>query len=386
MPLSIAITTVLVVSLTRATPQSGRSSGADRLPALTGLRFVAATAVFANHAGLESVFRSDTANFVLAGATASLAQAAVAFFFMLSGFVLTWSARPDDTPGHFWRRRAAKVLPNHVVTWTAGLLLMLAVSEPVPLGHVLPSLGLVQAWIPVIPIIEGTNGPSWSLACEALFYLSFPFLAPLIARIRPERLWLASGGLCLGIIVVPFISLLLPYEPTLFGLPAPFWRVWFTVFLPPVRLLDFALGIVIARIVLSGRWPRIRPVVAVLAGVLAWGVSLALPVPFGLIAPFVVPLMLLLGSCCQLRTALGGPTMVRLGELSFAFYLVHWLVLHYAHVALGGGQYSASAAVGFLVAAFVVTLVLSSLLNHVVERPAMRRLGRPKSPTLQEDR
>jgi peptidoglycan/LPS O-acetylase OafA/YrhL len=374
----------MIVSLPRALPPAGVRSRADRLPALTGLRFVAALAVFVHHAGLESVFRSGTVNFVLAGATAGLAQAAVAFFFMLSGFVLTWSARADDTRGRFWRRRAAKILPNHVVTWTAGLLLMLAASEPIRLGHVLPSLGVVHAWIPSIPVLQGTNGPSWSLACEALFYLSFPFLAPLVARIRPERLWWWCGGLGLGIIAVPFVALVLPPEPTLFGLPAPFWRVWFTIFLPPVRLLDFVLGIVIARIVLAGRWPSIRPLAAVLAVVPAWAVSLALPVPFGLIAPFVVPLVLLLGSCCGLRTALAGPAMVRLGELSFAFYLVHWLVLHYAHVALGGGQWSPPVALGFLLGAFAVTLGLSWLLHQVVERPAMRHLSRPRSAAPQD--
>jgi peptidoglycan/LPS O-acetylase OafA/YrhL len=374
------------VLLTRAQPQVARPSRAGRLPALTGLRFVAATAVFANHAGLEGVFRSGTVNFVLAGATASLAEAAVAFFFMLSGFVLTWSARPGDPARSFWRRRAAKILPNHLVTWTAGLLLMLAASEPVSPGHVLPSLGLVQAWIPSMPVLQGTDGPNWSLACEAVFYLSFPFLAPLIARIRPERLWPWAVGLCLGIVAVPFGSLALPAEPTLFGLPAPFWRVWFTVFLPPVRLLDFALGIVLARIVLAGRWPRVRPVVAVLTVLLAWGVSLVLPVPFDLIAPFAVPLVLVLGSCCGLRTALGGATMVRLGELSFAFYLVHWLVLHYTHLALGGGRWSAPVAIGFLIAAFVTTLGLSWLLHHLVERPAMRHLSRPRSPALREER
>src|SRR5919205_2887395 len=97
----------------------------SRLPTLTGLRFVAAAVVFANHAGLESVFASDIANFLLTGVTASAAEGAVAFFFMLSGFVLTWSDRPGDRPARFWRRRAVKVLPNHVVTWTAGLALML---------------------------------------------------------------------------------------------------------------------------------------------------------------------------------------------------------------------------------------------------------------------
>src|SRR4051794_13817969 len=100
----------MLVSLTRAAPQPGIAPRADRLPALTELRFLSAAAVFVNHAGLESGFRSGVLNFVLAGVPASLAEAAVAFFFMLSGFVLTWSARADDTPVLFWRRRAAKIL------------------------------------------------------------------------------------------------------------------------------------------------------------------------------------------------------------------------------------------------------------------------------------
>jgi peptidoglycan/LPS O-acetylase OafA/YrhL len=40
----------------------------------------------------------------------------VSFFFVLSGFVLTWSARPDDIATGFWRRRIARIYPVHLVT------------------------------------------------------------------------------------------------------------------------------------------------------------------------------------------------------------------------------------------------------------------------------
>jgi peptidoglycan/LPS O-acetylase OafA/YrhL len=354
-----------------------------RLDSLTGLRFVAALAVFADHAGLETVFRSHTVNFLLVGLTASLAEAAVGFFFMLSGFVLTWSARPGDASTAFWRRRAAKILPNHVITWTAGLLLLVASGTRFRLPDMIPSLLLVHSWIPSIPVIEGTDGPNWSLACEALFYLSFPLAARLMGRIPADRLWRWAAGAVAGIMVVPFVALVLPYQPTLFGLPLPFWRFWFTIFLPPVRLLDFVLGILLARIVISGRWRpvRLRWVIGALAA--AWLVSLALPVPFDFMLPFAGPLVLLLGTGASADitgrgSVFGRRWFVWLGEISFAFYLVHWLVLHFLHLALGGGAWGAPAAVAFVIAALALTLLLSAALYSFVERPVMRRWGRSR--------
>ncbi len=358
-----------------------------RLHSLTGLRFVAALAVFIDHSGLETVFRSHTVNFLLVGLTASLAEAAVGFFFMLSGFVLTWSARAGDTGASFWRRRAAKILPNHVITWTAGLLLLIASSTGFDPAAMLPSLFLVHGWVPDVAVIQGTDGPNWSLACEALFYLSFPVALPIINQVPADRLWRWAGGVGAGIIAVPFVSLLLPYHPTLFGLPLPFWRFWFTIFLPPMRMLDFVLGILLARIVITGCWRPVRLRWTIMAFAAAWLVSLALPVPFDFLAPFVLPLALVLGAGAVVditgrRTVFARRWFVWLGEVSYAFYLLHWLVLHYLHVALGGRRWSAPQGVLFLIAALALALALSTLLYTLVERPVVRweraapRLGR----------
>jgi peptidoglycan/LPS O-acetylase OafA/YrhL len=73
--------------------------------------------VFANHSGPETVFTSSTVNFLITGLTISIGEGALSYFFMLSGFVLTWSAWPGDRPaGPPPRGRA----PNYLVTWTAG--------------------------------------------------------------------------------------------------------------------------------------------------------------------------------------------------------------------------------------------------------------------------
>ncbi|GAA4703492.1 hypothetical protein Prum_021140 [Phytohabitans rumicis] len=350
---------------------------------LAGIRVLPALLVFTNHAGLQGVFTNETVNFLIVGLTAAIGEAALSLFFMLSGFVLAWSARPGDRAGRFYRRRLVKIYPNHVVVGAVCLVLLVVTGGVATAGTVLPSLFLVQAWVPSVPVLSGINGPSWSLSCELLFYLLFPVLLRLVGRIRPERLWWWVAGLGAGIASLPFLSLLLPYEPTLFGLPVPFYRFWFAVFFPPVRVLDFVIGIVLARILAEGRWPAVRPrvVLAVLAG--CWAVALALPVPFNFVGPFVVPVILILGTAAAWdadgrRSWMSSPLMVRLGDLSFPFYLLHWPVLHYGHMAVGTGSWSPPVAIAFLIAALATTVGLAWLLATLVERPAIRRWSDPR--------
>ncbi|MGW3040645.1 hypothetical protein ACWC9T_11510 [Kitasatospora sp. NPDC001159] len=87
------------------------------------------------------------------------------------------------------------------------------------------------------------------------------------------------------------------------------------------------------------------------------------------------------------RTALNHRIVVRLGELSFAFYLLHNLVLKHGRLAMGGVEkdgdlvgpnYGMSAGLALIVAAFLLSLLLAWVLNVLVERPAMRRWSGPR--------
>lgn len=49
------------------------------------------------------------------GSGAGLGHYGVAFFFVLSGFVLTWSAKPTTTMPTFWWRRFARIYPASFV-------------------------------------------------------------------------------------------------------------------------------------------------------------------------------------------------------------------------------------------------------------------------------
>jgi peptidoglycan/LPS O-acetylase OafA/YrhL len=92
------------------------------------MRFIAALMVFAFHVSLEGVFADKPVGDGYYTAVNKFGFAGVSFFFILSGFVLTWSARETDTARRFWRRRLVKIYPNHVVTWAAAAVLMLALG------------------------------------------------------------------------------------------------------------------------------------------------------------------------------------------------------------------------------------------------------------------
>lgn len=373
----------------------GARTGSSRLPSLTGMRFIAAFLVFFCHSSMQMFYTDSGVTEVTTRLGIGAGWLGVAFFFMLSGFVLTYSARPADRPTGFWRRRLVKIYPNHFVVWSAAVLLALLPGQPaedgVTAAKVLPSLFLIHSWVPDIEVFNALHVPSWSLSCELLFYLAFPWLLKLVKRIRPGRLWFWAGGVVALIMLVPLLSqAFLPENPQMPWFPMSMWDYWAVYTAPPVRLLEFVLGVLMARIVLTGQWPGLRlgPACLLLAlgCVVQW---LLVPSPWAMVAPAAVPLALVIAAGAtadlRLRTGrLGSRPMIRLGEISFALYLVHFLVLYYGHLVIGTGvSFATVPAVGIQLVLFVLTLVLAWLLYTVVERPAMRRWG---SPHLTPDR
>ncbi|MFD0449248.1 acyltransferase family protein [Streptomyces indonesiensis] len=69
------------------------ASRPSRLPTLTGMRFVASLMVFVCHAFTYGIFTDKELEGNLITYVAKLGFVGVGFFFILSGFVLTWSAR-----------------------------------------------------------------------------------------------------------------------------------------------------------------------------------------------------------------------------------------------------------------------------------------------------
>ncbi|MFD9728008.1 acyltransferase family protein [Streptomyces sp. NPDC059072] len=360
---------------------------ASRLPSLTGLRFIAALLVFAFHTTWQTRFIGGSAGQTLGDVFDHAGFYGVSFFFVLSGFVLTWSARPDDTAPRVWRRRLAKIYPNHLVTFVLAAVVMLVAADPFTAKGTLANLFLVQAWFPDITVPNTMNAVSWSLSVELFFYLSFPFLLRVLNRVPVARLWPLAATLGAFTVIAPLVG---RYAVT--GTPLPFIsdgslsfeQIWFVYFFPPVRALEFLLGMVAARLVLAGAWPRIGLAPAALIAVGGYAVNSLVPYLYGIAgtaALWLTPLVAAAavsddtGSPSPLR----GRVLVRLGELSFAFYMVHGLVVTYGHRRLvAGSDLPAAAGAGLLLLALLVSLGLAHALFTWVETPAVRRLGAPR--------
>ncbi len=251
----------------------------SRLPSLTGMRWWAALAVFVLHTLVflptfpfyASEWYDDLARWVPMQVGAS----GVAFFFVLSGFIMYWTRRPRDTARGFIWRRVRKIYPTHIV---AVLILLLVL--PVPLGRAetwVPCLLLIQTWWPDWTTLGGLNVPAWSLASEMLFYLLFPFVVPWVDRIRERWVPHAIAVLFAGIALLHTafylwadgykgIDNLYGARPQLPPAPdrtpeyeihgAPVWFAqdyigyadhgyWLSYYFPVARLPEFFLGVLV---------------------------------------------------------------------------------------------------------------------------------------------
>jgi mycarose O-acyltransferase len=355
-----------------------------RLPSLTGLRFVAAAMVLCFHVSYEGLFASAHTQDTYSRIVGQAGFSGVSFFFILSGFVLTVSARRRGLLG-FLRRRACKIYPNHLVIFVAAVLLILAAGKAVQTGPAVAQAFLVQAWVPRPEYLLNVNNVSWSLCCEVLFYLAFPLLYRLVGRVQASWLWPSAIAVTAGAFALPLIAAaVLPGTPAWGNASGGLYRFWFVYMFPPARLLDFVLGILLARILIEGRRIPLRLGGAVALAVAAYALAPLFSGSFFLVAVTLLPLGLLILAAAA-EDADGRPTwmskrvMVRLGELSFAFYLWHWLVLSYGHQFIGQGQ-ALNTPLAFALVALLaaITLSLSWLTFTFVESPVMRRFASPR--------
>jgi peptidoglycan/LPS O-acetylase OafA/YrhL/4-amino-4-deoxy-L-arabinose transferase-like glycosyltransferase len=340
-----------------------RKTGA--LDSLTTARFPAALVVVLLHSALLLHHQlprvDDWTRLVRAGSTG------VSFFFLLSGFVLTWSSRAEDVARRFYQRRAARVLPLHVLAWLLTVLVYLWVGAATPLGPAVASLLLVHAWVPSQRYFGAINTPAWSLSCELFFYALFPVVLPRLRRLSPR----GQLRLAVALLGVPVLGAVLLPLPRSSG-------QWLVVDAPFTRLAEFVLGALIALAVRRGapRVPLWAATGAVLASLAA--VDVIDDVRLSVVVP-LLPLAALLAAMAQAELAGGARllvrrTGVRLGQWSFALLLVLWQPPD-AAAHLHPAPFS-SAAAGFTAVAVVVAVAvgLSGLLFTYVERPLERRL------------
>jgi peptidoglycan/LPS O-acetylase OafA/YrhL len=344
-----------------AMPPSEGSTGArprSSLPALTGVRFFAAMQVVAFHFGAGFARRH--------GFSAPVQHlldngwVAVALFFILSGFILSYTYSHNITGrgsrARFWVARFARIYPVYLLS----LLLDIPFTEAT-LPNKLAVLTMVQCWNPLRSWWSGAwNLPTWTLSCEAFFYLAFPFLLPAIQKVSNRIL----QGMAIALL------LLIVFGHTMTNWPAA-WLHTLWIPLPLLRLPEFLLGIAAGTLFLRNYRLSFGSVTATVTIAAILFIELTITGPW--ISLLVLPYILLIYSLAQEQgfwaRILNAPALVFLGGASYAIYLLQMPVRSWTHVFLSGNHRIDG------VDAFLSPLILigfSCLVFRYLEEPTRR--------------
>ncbi|MEV7418370.1 acyltransferase [Streptomyces sp. NPDC089919] len=349
-----------------------------RLDCLTSLRFFAALGVFLHHfTGIGDKTGYGTAPLVFP--YSQMAAQGVTFFFVLSGFVLTWTHKPEQSAGAFYWRRIARIWPATLVTAVPAYLVFYVMAhQRTHWGSLVSSLFLVQNWFPNSrPSLPG-NPVTWTLSVELLFYALFPFAARFLVRLRTRSLVvLTAAGLASMVLVSNLAG---AHHPAAFA-------AWIAR-TPPYHLPEFLVGITLAVAVRRGWRPRLHPAVPLLAlaaytyAYYRWiprlsdtwsqqaGYSLR---PVIAVLAALVMLAFVQREIAGRRGLLNRPALVNLGVWSYCFYLIHHTVSRWATYEFGRTADNDGALFAFLGMGLVIT-VLAWATHRYVEEPANRWL------------
>lgn len=291
------------------------------MPALQSLRFLCVMFVLLHHA---YPCTSD-----VAGHTAMvLTEGSVAFFFVLSGYVLSMSYGKRFQDGTTnWRAfmgsRLRKLYPLHVfclILYVLTIIRHLSMLDPLTLFS---SLFLVQSWVPIHDVYYGGNAVAWFLSSLLFCYALFPFLYRLLfcGNRRARSIVMLVGVLLYGLLLV------LCTDVEAYVYVAPYARV-----------ADFAVGIAMARWMTSQSACTLRTTYTYKILALLFIVCTIIAYPN--VPASVRVCSIYWPTCLALIRVYGVPSPIDehpcffrralrwMGNLSFPFYMIHILAMN----------------------------------------------------------
>lgn len=345
-----------------------------RIDALTSLRFFAAAAVFLHHSDFlqrtSSTYFQNAFNWFFEGFSG------VQFFYVLSGFVISYSFTDGDFRT-FLFHRAARIFPIHWLTLVVATLLYGAFFVEPPqavLSHFVANVLLVQSFIADPAYYFSLNGVSWSISDEMFFYVAFCGLA-----LMPTRAAMALWG---AILVVILFNIMAASKGTVD-------RTWLLYVNPFFRLLDFLTGVLLFRAFKAFRLNIYRgpgtaleiSSLVVLALFVIVAVSSGVPLVWRWDLYYVPPMALVLFVFAHQAGAISEflqkRWLVLLGDASFALYMTHQIligmVFHYVNPQSFTSSLEILGAIGGLLA---VGVTISVALHLGFEKPVNRALRR----------
>ena len=287
----------------------------------------------------------------------------VFLFFVLSGFLIgrMWWPRAVLPYRAFAWRRTLRIYPAFLVAFVASLALAYASGNWQPPDW--PRIAGNLLFLNGAPgsAVQPFNPVTWSLFYEMAFYLVFPVL--LLGAMRGGRMSAQA---------LPFLGIAIPALAVTAG-ASSLHMCW--------SLLSCGVAAAAHEDALRAVVARIAAPVVLLAYLAVTTVGL-----FDVLAPTLALLafgavtVLVLGKCLDngnaLARLLAARPLVRLGRVSYSFYLLHWMVVVLVARALTPHRESLGPLPGTLLlfgVAFVLSAISATVLWWLAERPYFRR-------------
>ena len=345
---------------------------------LQSLRFVCCMMVVVTH--ILDIYGKDYDSFGACG---------LEFFFMLSGFVLSYAYGKSVEDGTFrtfalLKKQLLKFYPLHLVTFLLVVLLDARLGVYYEWYRLLPSMFLLQCWIPSDSFTLVANGVAWFLCDMVFFYCVFSMMFRLLMHLSWRRLVLLVTVVAAVYFAVALFIPMSLVDPLIFAFPL-------------TRLLDFCIGILLFRVYsssvgrkLSDFWQR--QTTAILTAVellLIAGVVISLIVyPYVAVRLrcvslfwLVLPQVLLFfaqtdKSPGKVASVLHHPLQLWLSSFSFEVFLTHLIVLRLiwsVMLALGYGmEYRVMAPV--MIVSCLICIAVGWMVKHCFTEPVTKRL------------
>jgi peptidoglycan/LPS O-acetylase OafA/YrhL len=300
-----------------------------RIPEIDGLRALAALSVFAYHVfGFSAIVRFSHAGWV-----------GVDLFFVISGYLITTILLGMRGEPHyfknFYMRRTLRIFPPYYLFFVICLVTALLSANYHPSGRLWSTLALygtslavIRPWYP--GAVSHLPGPvraievTWSLSIEEFFYLLW---APAVRFLKPRYLFVLIFAI---ILIAPLVR---------WHMHVPGARVEYYFF--PARIDTLAFGALLALWRTSGRPFHIPGWSVAIFSLASAAVLILLRDPqtnrlfavvgYTLIAVTMALLLAFVlkhaGSTNLFCRALRSRPLVRIGAISYMFYLLHLFVI-----------------------------------------------------------
>ncbi|WP_417483184.1 acyltransferase family protein [Maricaulis sp.] len=337
---------------------------------IDGLRALAVTTVILFHLGFEWM----PGGFV-----------GVDVFFTISGYLISRNvieAAPFSF-ATFYTRRARRLFPAALVVIVATMALCAIIMSPADFARAaisalaaLPSASNFVFWLEAgywdtaahtKPLLH-----TWTLAVEEQFYLVWPAVLVLAARIRGKIGRVAIiGALCLaGLAFAEWGARAFPSA---------------AFYLMPFRIVEFAVGAMLAATApMIGQRLNVWVRQGLFAGGFAAIVYAAITYTDATRFPGLSAMVPCLGALAIIMSGPRSPlgrildnrVAVYVGKISYSLYLVHWPI-----ISLFWYLHPAGLGMSDQIAILAVTIAASAALHHFVEQP-FRRPGKSAMPPL----